>query len=74
MCLAWGTLQRQHLRDKCAVSLSAPKKVRKCDGEVVPLMTEAKMGRMLMENVWNLHEEQKVDLETRENGSVNEGI
>ena len=33
------------------------------------------MGRMLMENVWNLHEEQKkVDLETQENGSVNEGV
>lgn len=55
-------------------SLSAPKKVRKCDGEVIPLMTESKMGRMLMENVWNLHEQKKVDLETQENGSVNEGI
>lgn len=59
--LGWGTLQRQRLRAEVStIHLSAPKIVGKCDGEASPPMTESKMeflGRVLMGNVQNLHED-----------------
>ena len=53
--LGWGTLQRQRLHaEVCTIRLSAPKIVRKCDGEAVPPITESKvefLARVLMGNV-----------------------
>ena len=55
-----GRKDSAHVQKCAQCSLSAHDKFRKCDGEAVLFMVEAKLehlGRVLVGNVWNLCEE-----------------